>query len=301
MSDDTPVIGFIGLGRMGGPMAGRLIAAGHRLVVLDTAPDAMAPLLARDASAAATPAEVASRSDIVLASLPTPKVVEAVALGAGGVAEGTRARVFVDLSTTGATVAVRVAEGLAARGISAVDAPVSGGVTGAEAGTLAVMLACPAVLRPAIEPVLSVIGRIFHVGERPGLGQTMKLVNNILSGTSLAATAEAVVMGVKAGLDAHTVIDVINAGSGRSSASQDKFPRTILTRSFDFGMPAGLFLKDVSLYLSEAEALGVPREIAQAVVERWAETARTIGPERDMTEIVRMLEQAAGVTVGGHG
>ena len=301
MSDDTPVIGFIGLGRMGGPMAGRLIAAGHRLVVLDIAPDAMAPLLARGASAAASPAEVASRSDIVLVSLPTPKVVEAVALGEGGVTEGTRARVFVDLSTTGATVTVRVAEGLVARGISAVDAPVSGGVTGAEAGTLAVMLACPATLRPTIEPILSVIGRIFHVGERPGLGQTMKLVNNILSGTSLAATAEAVVMGVKAGLDAHTVIDVINAGSGRSSASQDKFPRTILTRSFDFGMPAGLFLKDVSLYLSEAEALGVPREIAQAVVDRWAETARTIGPERDMTEIVRMLEQAAGVTVDGHG
>ena len=299
MDREAPVIGFIGLGRMGGPMAARLADAGYRLVVLDTAAEAMAPLLARGAEAAQSPADVAGRSDIVLASLPTPQVVERVALGEDGVHAGGRARIFADLSTTGATVAQRVAAGLAARGIIGADAPVSGGITGAVAGTLAVMLSCPAPERAALEPVLACFGRVFHVGETPGLGQTMKLVNNILSGTSLVATAEAVVMAVKAGLDAETAIDVINAGSGRTSASQDKFPRTMLPRRFDFGMPAGLFLKDISLYLAEAEALGAPREIAQAVVQRWAEAARILGPERDMTEILRVMEDAAGVVVAG--
>ncbi|MEN9498729.1 MAG: hypothetical protein RIS83_548 [Pseudomonadota bacterium] len=293
----APVLGFIGLGRMGGLMAARLLAAGHRLVVCDTVPAAMAPLIASGAMAAADPADVADQADIVITCLPTPKVVEEVALGKRGVAQGKRAKFMVDTSTTGSAVAARVAEGLAKHGIAGIDSPVSGGLAGARAGTLAVMLACTAAQRPVLEPVLSAFGRIFHVGEKPGLGQSMKLVNNILSAVSLAATAEAVVMGVKAGLAADTIIDVVNAGTGRSSASQDKFPRAILPRSFDFGMPAGLFLKDVGLYLSEAEALDAPREIAEVIVKHWRETAETQGADKDMTTIVRMLEERAGVRV----
>ena len=291
------VIGFIGLGRMGGLMAARLLDAGHRLVVCDTVPDALAPLVTRGAEAAHDPAEVADRADIIITCLPTPKVVEEVALGVRGVAQGKRAKFMVDTSTTGSAVAARIAAGLAQHGITGIDAPVSGGLAGARAGTLAVMLACTPEQRLILEPVLAAFGRIFHVGEKPGLGQSMKLVNNILSAVSLAATAEAVVMGVKAGLDAETIIDVVNAGTGRSSASQDKFPRAILPRSFDFGMPAGLFLKDVGLYLSEAEALDAPREIAEVIVKHWRETAETQGADQDMTTIVRMLEERAGVRV----
>ena len=163
------VLGFIGLGRMGGLMAARLLDAGHRLVVCDTVPDALAPLVTRGAEAAHDPAEVADRADIIITCLPTPKVVEEVALGVRGVAQGKRAKFMVDTSTTGSAVAARIAAGLAQHGIAGIDAPVSGGLAGARAGTLAVMLACTPEQRLILEPVLAAFGRIFHVGEKPGL------------------------------------------------------------------------------------------------------------------------------------
>ena len=134
------------------------------------------------------------------------------------------------------------------------DSPVSGGVAGAVKGTLAVMLACPATLRAGLEAVLRNFGKVFFIGEKPGMGQMMKLANNLLSAAAMAATSEVVALGVKAGLDPKVMVDVINAGSGRSSASLDKFPRAILTRSFDWGFTTGLMLKDVELCQAEAKA-----------------------------------------------
>ena len=292
-------LGFVGVGRMGGRMCRRLIHAGYKLTVYDTSEDSVKEMTALGARRAGSPAEVASAAEIVLASLPTPPVVQTVALGPKGIHEGTKVKIFVDVSTTGSVYAKRVAEGLAAKGITAVDAPVSGGIAGAERGTVAVMVSCNDTIFEAVKPVMDVIGKVFHVGKNPGQGQTMKLMNNLLSATAMAITSEAVVMGVKAGLDPKQIIDVLNAGSGRNSATQDKFPRCVLPRTFDFGFAIGLLNKDVRLCMEEAESLGVPMVVGSAVRQLLAIATASEGPEADMTEIVKSVEKWAGVQVGG--
>ncbi len=292
-------VGFVGVGMMGGRMAARLLDAGFELTIFDTSEAALAPLLARGAQRAASPTAVASAAETVLASLPTPPVVRAVAFGDNGVAAGTRIKTFVDLSTTGPRVAIEVAKALALKGITAVDAPVSGGPTGAAAGTLAVMVSCPRSVFASLEPILRVLGKTFLVGEQPGMGQTMKLANNLLSATALAITSEAMVIGAKAGLDPRVMLDVINAGSGRNSATQDKFPRCVLPRSFDFGFPNGLLYKDVKLCLDEGEALGVPMLVGNAVAQLLAVAKVSQGANADISTIVRCVEEWAGVEVKG--
>ncbi len=143
--------------------------------------------------------------------------------------------------------------------------------------TLAVMVACPQTLFDGLQPMLAHFGKVFFIGERPGMGQTMKLANNLLSATATAATAEALVFGVKSGLDPTAMCEVINAGSGRNTASQDKFPRQVLTRKFAQGFATGLMYKDVRLCLEEAEAAGVPMAVSTAVRDFWRGPARSSG------------------------
>jgi 3-hydroxyisobutyrate dehydrogenase-like beta-hydroxyacid dehydrogenase len=283
-------------------MARRLLDAGHSLTIFDSTAAMMKPLLDHGARAAASVAEVASTCEIVFVSLPTPPIVEAVALGPGGILEaaekGGSVRIFIDTSTTGAITARRVAEGLAKKNVIAVDSPVSGGLAGAEKGTLAVMAACPEATLEKIRPLLQVIGNVFFCGTNPGMGQTMKLLNNLLSASALAITSEAVVMGVKAGLDPSLIVDVLNAGTGRNSASADKFPRFVLPRTFNAGFAIGLFNKDLRLCLEEAEALGVPMAVGTAVRQLFVNAMDSEGPAADMTEVLKPLERSAGVTVG---
>jgi 3-hydroxyisobutyrate dehydrogenase-like beta-hydroxyacid dehydrogenase len=292
-------LGFIGLGRMGGPMTGRLLDAGHTLTVFDTSEQAVQPMVARGARRAGSAADVASAADIVLMSLPTPDIVHNVALGEGGVAQGTRAKILIDLSTTGPGVASRVAQGLAERGVQAVDAPVSGGVKGAREGTLAVMVSCPKATFETVEPLAKVLGKVFYVGEKPGLGQVVKLGNNILSAAAMVATAEALAMGVKAGVDPKVMLDAINAGSGRNSATQDKFPHSVLPGTFDFGFATGLLYKDVRLCVDEAEALGVPMVLGSLVRQMLALTQAKYGAASDFTSIAKVIEEWAGVEIRG--
>jgi 3-hydroxyisobutyrate dehydrogenase-like beta-hydroxyacid dehydrogenase len=284
---------------MGGPMAGRLIDAGHSLCVFDTNPDALQPLIARGATRAKSAADVASKSEIVLVSLPTPAIVQAVMLGENGVAHGNRVKTVIDLSTTGPGVAAIVAKGLSDRMITWVDSPVSGGVAGAQGGTLAVMVSCPQATFTEVEPILKIFGKLFYTGEKPGLAQVAKLGNNLLAAAALVVSSEAVVMGVKAGLDPKVMIDIINAGSGRNSATQDKFPRAILPRTFDFGFATGLSYKDVRLCTDEAEALGVPMVVGAAVRQMLAVTNAKFGPDSDFTSIARVIEEWAGVEIRG--
>jgi 3-hydroxyisobutyrate dehydrogenase-like beta-hydroxyacid dehydrogenase len=292
-------IGFIGVGRMGLPMASRLLAAGYRLVAYDVQGQALSAIVNKGAEAAQSAAEVGSRAEIVMASLPTPDIVREVALGEGGAAAGTRIRHFVDLSTTGPRMAKAIAAELAKRNIIAIDSPVSGGIAGASKGTLAVMVSGPRAECEALRPALANIGKVFYIGAEPGMGQMMKLINNLLSATATAATSEAVVLGVKAGLDPYVMIDVINAGSGRTTASEDKFPRSVLPRSFDFGFALGLMAKDVSLCIGEAEALGVPMWIGNAVKQLWLYGLAQGGPDQDFTNLITHIEKWSGVTVGG--
>jgi 3-hydroxyisobutyrate dehydrogenase-like beta-hydroxyacid dehydrogenase len=292
-------IGFIGVGRMGQPMASRLIAAGHPVVAYDIQGQALSAIAGRGAHTASEPAEVASRAEIVMTSLPVPAVVEEVVLGPGGVVEGSAVRTVVDLSTTGPRMAKAISEKLAARGITAIDAPVSGGVAGAVKGTLAVMTSGPRAECDRLRPILEAIGKVFYIGPEPGMGQMMKLINNLLSATATAASSEAIVLGAKAGLDPRVMIDVINSGSGRNTATEDKFPRAILPRSFDFGFALGLMAKDVKLCIDEAEALGVPMWIGSAVKQLWLYGLAQGGPDQDMTELIRHIEKWSNVTVGG--
>lgn len=290
-------LGFVGLGRMGGPMASRLLDAGHTLHLYDVNAEALKPLIARGAKAYASPAEVAGVAPTILMSLPTPDIVQAVTLGPKGLAEGSTVKTVIDLSTTGPRVAGIVAKGLAAKTIAWVDAPVSGGVPGAKAGTLAVMVSCPKAVYSAVEPILKNFGKLFFTGEKPGLGQSAKLANNLLGAAAIAVSSEAMAMAVKSGLDAKVMIDIINAGSGRNSATLDKFPKSILTGNFDWGFSTGLSYKDVRLCLDEAEAIGVPMVVGAAVRQILAITHAKYGPDSDFTEMARLSEEWAGVEI----
>lgn len=291
-------IGFIGLGNMGTPMARRLLDAGNKLVVFDLSKEATSAFEKLGARIASSVKEVADSAETVFVSLPTPPIVEKIAIGPGGVIEGTKVRRFVDLSTTGATTSKRIAEKLAEKQIAHLDSPVSGGKAGAEKGALAVMISGPRHHYDEIEPLLKNIGKLFFIGETPGVGQTMKLVNNLLSATALAATSEAVVMAVKAGIDPKIAVDVINVGSGRNSASQDKFPNAIIPRKFDYGFATGLMYKDLKLCMAEAEALGVQMWVANAVKQLWQLVDSQVGPDSDFTQVVEVPERWAGVQVG---
>jgi 3-hydroxyisobutyrate dehydrogenase-like beta-hydroxyacid dehydrogenase len=293
------VVGFIGLGQMGSRMAARLLDAGHGLVVFDRSDAAMRPLVARGARAAASPAEVAELAGTVMASLPTPEVVRSVALGPDGAIHGTRMTRFVDFSTTGPRVARDVAAALADAGKASVDAPVSGGITGAEKGTLAIMVSGSRGEFEAVEPMLRRLGNPFFCGEGAGQAQVLKLCNNLLAATALAISSEAIVMGVKAGLDPSLMCEVINNSSGRNSATQDKFPRAVIPRSFDFGFTTGLSHKDVRLCVDEAEAMGVPMVVGSAVRQMLAVTSAAFGADSDFTSIAKVVEQWAGVEVRG--
>ena len=292
------VIGFVGLGQMGRPMAGRLLAAGHAVVVYDRVPEAVDALVALGAQPASSIREVADRADVVFVSLPTPAIVREVAIGPGGVIEGQRARTLVDFSTTGPRVAGEMHEAFAAQGRSVLDAPVSGGRSGAAAGTLAVMVSGPRERYDALEPVFKLVGRPFFCGEKPGAAQVMKLCNNLLAAATLVVSSEAIAMGVKAGLDPKLMCEVINVSSGRNSATQDKFPRAIIPRSFDFGFATGLSHKDVRLCVDEAEAMGIPMVVGSAVRQMLAVTSAKFGPESDFTSVARVVEEWAGVTIG---
>jgi 3-hydroxyisobutyrate dehydrogenase-like beta-hydroxyacid dehydrogenase len=293
-------LGFVGVGQMGGRMAARLLDAGHALAVSDANEAAVAPLVARGAKRAGSPREVSDMAEIVIVSLPTPDIVQNVALGDNGLRAGKRATIVIDTSTTGPRKTVEIADAMARDGrMRFIDCPVSGGVSGAEKGTLAMMLSCPQPMLETIEPVLTCLGKIFHVGEKPGLGQTLKLTNNLLAAASLAVSSEAMVMGVKAGLDPQTMIDVINVSSGRNSAIQDKFPRAVLPRTFDFGFTTGLSFKDVRLCVDEAEAMGIPMIVGSAVRQFLSMTNSTFCAASDFTVMVKLVESWAGVEVDG--
>jgi 3-hydroxyisobutyrate dehydrogenase-like beta-hydroxyacid dehydrogenase len=293
----TTRLGFIGVGRMGHHMTSRLLDAGYPLTIFDTRREALEPAAARGATIAESPAEVATAAEIVLMCLPMPAIVQAVATGPQGILGGSKVRTVIDLSTTGPSVAIAVAREFAPRGITLVDAPVSGGVAGAKNGTLAVMVSCPKPALESVKPILETFGRLFYTGEKPGLAQVAKLGNNLLGAAAIVLSSEALAMGVKAGIDPTVMLDIINASTGRNSATQDKFPRSVLPGTFDFGFATGLAYKDVRLCIDEAEALGVPMVAGAVVRQMLAITNAKFGPQSDFTSIARVVEEWAGVEI----
>jgi 3-hydroxyisobutyrate dehydrogenase-like beta-hydroxyacid dehydrogenase len=287
-------IAFIGVGRMGSGMAARLITAGHELTIYDPAASAMAPVAALGARVARSAADAAAVCAVVMASVPGPADARETARL---IADSPAVKVFVDLSTSGPAAAQAIAALLAPR-IAAIDAPVSGGVKGAAAGKLAIMASGPAPAMQRVRPLLEVLGKVYELGEKPGLGQTVKLANNLMSAASLAIAAEALAMGVKAGVDPAAMLDVLNASSGRNSATQDKIPKHVLNRRFDFGFANALSFKDVRLCLDEAEALGVPMVVGAAVRQMLSITHQIHGAAADCTDLVKVVENWAGCQIG---
>jgi len=278
-------------------MAKRLLDAGYSLTVYDASQAAVEALAAAGATPAKSAAEVCSRTKTAFLSLPTPDVVETVCLGPAGVQDGSSVKHVVDCSTTGPKVARRVAAELGQAGVDYLDAPVSGGLKGASDGTLAVMVSGSRPVFDLVEPALGVFGKVFYVGDRPGQGQIMKLANNLLAAAALVLSSEAITMGVKAGLKPSQMCEIINAGSGRNSATQDKFPRAVIPRSFDFGFATGLSYKDVRLCLQEADELGVPMVAGAAVLQMLAVTKAKFGADSDFTSIARVVEEWAGIEI----
>jgi len=290
-----PRLGFVGLGAMGGPMARRLVEAGHQLSVYDTAPAAVATLGEVGADPCESARGVADAAELVLVSLPSPEVVSEVARE---LAAGSAVRVYVDLSTTGPQVAEEVAGLLQTADVGVVDAPVSGGKAGAGSGQLTVMVAGSPEHIAIARPVLELLGsRIFVVGDRPGQGQAVKVINNLMSACSIAITAEAAALGVKAGLDPATLLEVVAASSGSNTAAAQKFPAYVLTRTFHQGFRLNLMAKDVRLCLSEARRHDVPMLLGATVEQLWNLGDATFPDDADFIEIVRMFEEWANVTI----
>jgi len=273
-------IGWIGVGSMGHRMSRHLVAGGYPLVVADAVSVGRAP---PGAAVAKTNREVAEQADIVILSLPDGSASQTVAKELVA-ATRRRLKTVIDTSTIGIRAAEAVAATLAAAGIEFVDAPVSGGTAGADKATLAIMLGCPTETFERLKPLLSLMGKPFHVGPKPGQGQAVKLLNNFLSATSLAATSEAIAFGTRQGIEMKTILDIVNASTGRNSATDDKFPRRIMHGRYDAGFTAKLQLKDIRLYLENARAAGVADEIASTVVDVWGAMESDM-PGADITEM----------------
>ena len=295
----TAVVGIVGLGNMGRGIASRLLDTGHRLVVFDVSEDALRPFAARGCTIAASPRAVADEAATVLVSLPTPEVVAKVALGPDGLRGGKAMKTYIDFSTTGPRTAQEVGRALAEAGVHALDAPVTGAVAGAATGKLQMMLSGDRAAIDEAIPMLQNLGHPEIVGDQVGMGQSLKLINNLMVATHMAITAEATVLGVKAGLDPDIMLRVLNRGSGRNICTEERWHKHVLTRKFDNGFANGLMRKDVRLCMEMAESLQVPLWVGTAVDRLWMQTVLQVGPEKNSTTIVQTIEQWAGVEVRG--
>jgi 3-hydroxyisobutyrate dehydrogenase-like beta-hydroxyacid dehydrogenase len=289
------VIGFLGLGRMGAPMAANLLKAGHDLRVHDLSEESVAALVEQGARAAGSAAALGEKCDIVFTSLPTPAIVREAVLGQDGICSKAAPRIICDLSTSGPQLAQELDAALSPSDVACFDAPVSGGIKGAREGTISIMVGGPEAQYEELRPLLEALGKPFYMGATPGAGQTMKLVNNLLGAVAIGVTSEGMAFGIKAGLDPARMIEVLNQSTGVNSATRDKWPRSVLPRTFDFGFAAALSLKDTKLLMDEAKAAGVPLQLGK-VVERYLErTLEREGPDADFTAIAKVVEEDAGL------
>ena len=269
MPETARVVGFIGLGSIGAPMAERIVQAGHRVHVYDIRADAMAAFRGR-AELAASPRAVADQADIVLGCLASSDSFRDAVLGGDGIVAGRRARQYVHLGTNGAEVVQELAAGLKKAGIDTLDAPMTGGRVRAQQGKLTVMASGAKPLFDAAEPILRCYSdKVVYLGASVGAAQVMKSVNNMLSLTNLVAACEALVVGAKAGLDPEAMLDVINHGSGQNTATSNKVPRHVLTRSFDFGGSLSVVMKDIGVFIEHAKSHGIPTPVGDLVQQAY--------------------------------
>jgi 3-hydroxyisobutyrate dehydrogenase len=285
-----PRIGFVGLGNMGRPMAENLLKAGFALAVADADPARLAGLVVR-ALLPASLAALGEMSEIVITMLPDGKIVRRALLGNDGVLDGLKpGSLVIDMSSSAPVGTRELGAELADRGIALVDAPVSGGVKRAVDGTLAIMVGGAAADIERCRPLLAAMGRdIFPTGPL-GSGHAMKALNNSVSAAGLAAAAEAVLVGQRFGLDPTTMVDILNASTGRNNATENKFKQFIVPKRYTAGFTMGLMAKDLRTALETAEATHTPAPLAAACIALWNEAEAKLGPAADHTEIARYLE-----------
>jgi 3-hydroxyisobutyrate dehydrogenase len=283
------VVGFVGLGRMGDPMVRRVAAGGVAVRGYDAAAgatDGLAGVVTAVDSAAAA----AAGAPVVILMLPDSDVVEKVVDGGLLDALGDGA-LLVDMSSSEPLRTRALARRVAERGVTLVDAPVSGGVSGARAGTLTIMVGGPADAAATLTPLLSLMGRVRHVGD-VGAGHALKALNNLMSAAHLLASSEAILAGERFGLDPAVMLDAVNGSSGRSGSTENKWPNYVLPETYDSGFTAGLMVKDIRIALGLAEATGAPSQLTARTVELWGRAVEQLGPGADHTEIVRWLRRA---------
>jgi len=286
-------IGYIGLGAMGRPMAVNITEAGHEVVVFDLNENQTKILAQRGASVARSAKEVADEADYVLTCLPSIAAAEAVALGKDGVIAGSRAKAFVNMGTTGSAFARSTAEAMNAAGKAYLDAPISGGPPGAEAGTLGVMCSGDRSTFEALKDnaLEAISAKLVYLGEKPGAAQVMKLVNNIIFFGNIAVAMEALTLGAKAGLSAEQMLEVINASSGRNTATEWLIPNHVLNRAFDFGGANYIIAKDLDLWRQEVEAFETPMQLGVNMRTLYLQSMWKEGMDADITTLLKTLEE----------
>lgn len=292
-------VGFIGLGQMGGAMAERLVDAGFQLHIFDPNDAAVQPFRLRGAVVHASPASVANAAEIVFACLPSQEISRRAAYGPDGVVHGRAIRIYAEMSTIGKETVEQIARSLLGADIDTVDAPITGGAPGARAGTLAMLVSGAATSIATLRPFLDVIGKdVFVMGDRPGMAQVMKLVNNLVMAANTVAAAEGLVLGAKAGLNPDVVLQVLQAGTGASYAA-DRILANAVSGVFNYGAAVSIIDKDVSVGVHEATLLGVVMPVIERVRDVWhAAHAEGRGAD-DFTTILKMVEERNGVVVRG--
>jgi 3-hydroxyisobutyrate dehydrogenase-like beta-hydroxyacid dehydrogenase len=287
-------IGYLGVGNMGQPMASRLLDAGHELWIYDVRADAMRPLLDRQARPAASPKALADACETVVVSLPTLEIFRRALTGPDGLLAGKGLKTLVNTCTVGGAFICEIEAQCEALGIAVVDAPISGGVSGAQAGTLAVMVSGDPNIVSGLMPVFQSWGTsIVVAGDKPGAAQTMKLTNNMLYAVAIVATCEVMTMSRKAGVPDDAMLQVLNNGTGRNFATHYLFPEAIVPRTFASGATIDILLKDVDLAIEQGEELGVPMWVCQAVrlvMKHGVFQGRT---QQDLSRIVQIIEDGA--------
>jgi len=298
MTVALPRIGFIGLGRMGQPMAARLAGAGYRLALLDRIPG-LAAATARKlgAQAPADARSLAQGSDVILTILPTSADVEAV-LGDGLLAGIRPGALLIEMSSGLPERSRHFAGLLRQAGARFIDAPVSGGVTRAVTGELSIMVGGDAQDIERARPILAAMGTTILPTGPVGSAHAMKALNNLCSAAGLLIAAEALMIGKRAGLDPALMVDVLNVSTGMNNATQKKLKQFVLSRKFDSGFGLDLMVKDLSIALDVAQQGGTPAPFAEQCRAIWASAAAALGPGRDHTEIARLVEQLAQDELG---
>jgi 3-hydroxyisobutyrate dehydrogenase len=286
--DSVQTVGFVGLGRMGQPMARRLLAGGHVVRGFDVATTPREQLATAGGSTASSAADAARTADAVVLMLPDSNAVETVVDSTDFLGAVTPGATIVDMSSSEPERTRALAGRLAQRGIRLVDAPVSGGVAKAVTGELAIMVGGDDVDVEPLLPALELMGRVFRAGP-VGAGHAVKALNNLMSATHLLVTSEAMIAGQRFGIDPTAMLAIVNASSGRSGSTENKWPNFVLPATYDSGFSLSLMLKDMRIAAALAASMGSPCDLAERAVELWAQAASALPATADHTEIARWL------------